>query len=133
MAKTATATTRAPRGTKIVAEAFLAAANEIPEPQRADVVKAALALIGDRLKAARDKAKLAKGKQKANVAKEPLPSKAVARAKVATKKAVAPAQAKNPPVKAQRVKRGKASQTKASEPASKPADEATKPNDSVTI
>jgi len=132
MAKTATAATRAPRGTKIVAEAFLTAVNQIPEPQRADVVKAALALIGERLKAARDKAKLAKGKQKANVAKEPLPSKAVARAKVATKKAVAPAQAKNPPVKAA-VKRGKASQTKASEPASKPADEATKPNDSVTI
>ena len=128
MAKTATATTRAPRGTKIVAEAFLAAANEIPEPQRADVVKAALALIGDRLKAARDKAKLAKGKQKDKVAKEPLPSKPVARAKVATKMAVAPAKAMKSPAKAAE-KRGKASQMKASDPASKPADEATKPNE----
>ena len=60
MAKTATATTRAPRGTKIVAEAFFTAVNEIPEPQQAGVVKAALALIRDRLKEARDKAKLAK-------------------------------------------------------------------------
>ena len=85
MAKTATATARAPRGTKIVAEAFLAAVDEIPEPQRADVVKAALALIRDRLKETRDKAKLAKEKQKAKAAKAPIPSKAVARPTVATK------------------------------------------------
>src|ERR1700692_208744 len=75
MAKTATPTAaRAPRGTKIVAEAFLTAVDEIPEPQRADVVKAALALIRDRLKEGRDKAKSAKEKQKAKSSKAPIPS-----------------------------------------------------------
>jgi hypothetical protein len=61
MAKTTNAA-RVPRGTKIVAKAFFAAADEIPEPQRAEVLKAALALIRDELKAAREKAAIAKAK-----------------------------------------------------------------------
>jgi hypothetical protein len=63
MAKPSSAT-RAPRGTKILAKAFFAAADEIPEPQRAEVVKAALALIRDELKAARGKLAAAKAKAK---------------------------------------------------------------------
>jgi hypothetical protein len=56
------ANTRAPRGTKILAQAFLAAAGEIPELQRDSVVKAALALIRDKLKETRAKAKIDKQK-----------------------------------------------------------------------
>ena len=63
MANTSSAT-RVPRGTKIVAKAFFAAADEIPEPQRADVVKAALVLIRGELKAAREKVAVAKAKAK---------------------------------------------------------------------
>jgi hypothetical protein len=63
MAKTTNAA-RVPRGTKIVAKAFFAAADEIPEPQRAEVLKAALALIRDELKAAREKVAIAKAKAK---------------------------------------------------------------------
>jgi hypothetical protein len=67
MAKPSSAT-RAPRGTKILAKAFFAAADEIPAPQRAEVVKAALALIRDELKAAREKVVAAKAKAKAGKA-----------------------------------------------------------------
>jgi hypothetical protein len=68
MAKTSSAT-RAPRGTKILAKAFFAAADEIPEPQRAEVVKAALAVIRDELKTAREKAAVAKAKAKGKAGK----------------------------------------------------------------
>jgi hypothetical protein len=123
MAKTVIPTSaRAPRGTKVVAEAFLTAVDEIPEPQRADVVKAALALIRDRLKEGRDKAKSAKEKQKAKGPKAPIPSKTVAPPKAAAKKAVASAKAKKSPAKG-----GKAAQRKASHSASTPSDETTKP------
>jgi hypothetical protein len=44
---------------------------EIPEPQRADVTKAALTMIRDRLKDAHNKAKLAKDKQKTAGKKAP--------------------------------------------------------------
>jgi hypothetical protein len=40
-----TAKKSAPRGTKILTKAFFAAANEIPEPERAAVTKAALVQI----------------------------------------------------------------------------------------
>src|ERR1700712_126339 len=68
MAKTST-TTRVPRGAKILTKAFFAAADEIPEPQRAEVVKAALALIRDELKAAREKVAVAKSKAKEKAGK----------------------------------------------------------------
>src|ERR1700730_10191323 len=100
MAKTVMPTSaRATRGTKVVAEASLTAVEEMPEPQRADVVKAALALIRDRLKEGRDKAKSAKEKQKAKSSKAPIPSKAVAPPKAARKMAVASAKAKTSPAK----------------------------------
>jgi hypothetical protein len=70
MAKPSMAT-RAPRGTKNLAKAFFAAADEIPEPQRAEVVKAALALIRDELKAAREKVALAKAKAKKTGSRKP--------------------------------------------------------------
>jgi histone H1/5 len=60
----ATTSTRAPRGTKVLTQAFFAAADAIPEPQRADVVKAALTAIRDEIKAAREKAAAAKAKVK---------------------------------------------------------------------
>jgi len=68
MAKTSNAT-RAPRGTKILAKAFFAAADEIPEPQRTEVVKAALAVIRDELKTAREKVTVAKAKAKGKAGK----------------------------------------------------------------
>src|SRR3978361_2379585 len=68
MAKTSSVT-RVPRGTKILTKGFFAAADDIPEPQRAEVVKAALALIRDELKAAREKVAVAKAKAKEKAGK----------------------------------------------------------------
>jgi hypothetical protein len=51
---------RAPRGTRTVAQAFFQAVEEIPVDRRADVTKAALGLIRDQIKEARDKARAAK-------------------------------------------------------------------------
>src|SRR5271165_7261831 len=92
MAK-ATSVTRAPRGTKILAKAFFAAAEEGPEPQRADVIKAALALIREELKTQREgrrregqakekggKAPATTGRKAAVVTKAPSKAKASAKA-----------------------------------------------------
>lgn len=68
MAKS-TALSRAPRGTKILAKAFFSAAEEIPEPQRDAVIKAAFAAIRDELKIMREKAVVAKAKAKDKAAK----------------------------------------------------------------
>ena len=81
MARNATATTRAPRGTKVLAQAFFSAADGIPEAQRAGVIKAALAAIREQLKAVVEKAKIAK--VKARDAKRPAPRKAAGRPKAA--------------------------------------------------
>jgi len=91
MAK-ATTTGRAPRGTKVLTQAFFAAADAIPEPQRPAVVKAALAAIRDEIKAAREKAAAAKAKAKsASPVKKaaPRPAKKPAPKKTALKKAAA--------------------------------------------
>jgi len=69
MAIQATAATRAPRGTKILVQAFFEAADGIPELQRGAVVKAALAAIRDQLKDAREKAKVLKAKTKVTIGK----------------------------------------------------------------
>ena len=61
MAK-ATTSVRAPRGTKVLTQAFFVAADAIPEAQRPAVVKAALTAIRDELKALREKATAAKAK-----------------------------------------------------------------------
>ena len=95
MAKAST-TTRTPRGTKILAKAFFTAADEIPEPQRAEVIKAALVAIRDELKAAREKAALAKAK-----AREKATKPAASSAKVdAAPKVPAKAQKKSAQVQA---------------------------------
>ena len=87
MAKTSRAT-RAPRGTKILAKAFFAAADEIPEPQRTEVVKAALAVIRDELKSVREKVAVAKAKAKGKAGKAATPARRPAGVIRAQKKAV---------------------------------------------
>jgi hypothetical protein len=77
--------TRAPRGTKILAQAFFSAADEIPDDRRDAVVKAALALIRDQLKDARDKSKVVKEKIKARGAKAPAKRKVAGRPKTTAK------------------------------------------------
>src|SRR3954447_21243459 len=64
-AETNTATGRAPRGTKPVAQAFLAALESVPEDARAAVAKATQGMIRDELKNRRDKLKAAAAKDKA--------------------------------------------------------------------
>jgi hypothetical protein len=81
MARNAAATTRAPRGTKVLAQAFFSAAGGIPEAQRAAVIKAALAAIREQLKDVREKAKIAKVKTRG--AKGPAIRKATGRPKAA--------------------------------------------------
>ena len=100
MAKSAAATTRAPRGTKIVAQAFFSAADEIPEARRAEVVRAALALIREQLKDARGKAKSARGK--------PAGAKGPATRMATRKSAGVPLQARLLPPKRQRRRQGEA-------------------------
>jgi hypothetical protein len=78
MAKTATTTSRAPRGAKPVSEAFFTALNTVPEASRSAVARAAQAMIRDELKAQREKVKAAtvKAKTAAAKAKTPRPTKA---------------------------------------------------------
>src|SRR3954469_12039762 len=64
-AETTSATTRAPRGAKPVAQAFLAALDSVPEAARSAVAKAAQAMIRDELKSRRDKLKAAPANEKA--------------------------------------------------------------------
>jgi hypothetical protein len=81
---------RAPRGTRTVAQAFFQAIDEIPEDRRADVMKAALSLIRDQIKEAREKARAAK--QKGAGARQPAkkqPAKKAPRRKQA-KRAASP-------------------------------------------
>jgi hypothetical protein len=108
MAKTPTAS-RAPRGTKILAQAFFAAADKIPQARRGEVVKAALAAIRDELKGARETTAAAKAKGRAATSKPPVatPSrKAVGRPQNTAK---APKEAALTPVKTRKTsaKRGR--------------------------
>ena len=64
MAIKTSASTRAPRGTKTLTQAFFAAADSIPEAQRNAVVKAALLAIRDQLKVDREREQAAKAKAK---------------------------------------------------------------------
>jgi len=64
MAQAETMSTRSPRGTKPVSQAFFAALESIPTASRAAVAKAAQAMIRDELKHQRDTAKIAAVKQK---------------------------------------------------------------------
>ena len=100
-------TSRAPRGTKVLAQAFFAAADNIPEAQRGAVVKAALALIRDDLKVAREKAAAAKTKAKGKSATA-APAKKMGRPVGSKNKAKAPVAAKATKVAAKRAKAKKA-------------------------
>jgi hypothetical protein len=64
-AETTTATARAPRGAKPVAQAFLAALDSVPEAARSAVAKAAQLMIRDEIKNRREKVKAAAAKEKA--------------------------------------------------------------------
>ena len=66
MAKQALASTRLPRGTKPVAQAFLNALDTIPEQSRAAVSKAALSMIRDEIKASRERQKASRSKSAAS-------------------------------------------------------------------
>jgi hypothetical protein len=90
----ATETTRAPRGAKVLAQAFFSAAGEIPEDRRAAVVKAALGLIREQIKKVREKAKLARELQKAKGAQAPEANKRMGGPMTFTK---APKRAAPPP------------------------------------
>jgi hypothetical protein len=74
----ATTTTRAPRGTKALSQAFFAAAASIEEEKRPAAIKAALASIRLELKAKQDTTKVARAKARAVAGKRPLgrPAKA---------------------------------------------------------
>lgn len=116
MAMKATASARAPRGTKILTQAFFSAADEIPESSRGAVVKAALASIRDALKADREKARDAKTKAKAKAGKQAAKSEAAA--KPAKKAAAARPAAKKAAKKAAPASKArKASTAKRSAPA----------------
>ncbi len=112
MAKIETVSTRSPRGTKPVSEAFFAALARIPAASRAVVAKAAQAMIRDEIKTQRDKAKAAGARQKTV---KPVAAKALA---TVTKGAAAkhPAAAKS---LAKKTGPTKAAGTKASAPAPK--------------
>jgi len=57
MATTTETRPRAPRGTKILTQAFFAALDDIPQPQQDTVAKAALAAVREQLQLRRQKAK----------------------------------------------------------------------------
>jgi hypothetical protein len=122
MAKTTNAA-RVPRGTKIVAKAFFAAADEIPEPQRAEVLKAALALIRDELKAAREKVAIAKAKarEKAGTGKASANSVRKSAGVAKSQKKAATVRAKVPPKRTREAAPKSAEPTTAMDEPVKPA------------
>jgi hypothetical protein len=65
MAKAETTSTRAPRGSKIVTQAFFAALDAVPKMQQAAVFKAAQTMIRDEFKARKGKAVTAAAKERA--------------------------------------------------------------------
>ena len=92
MAKADT-TTRAPRGTKPVTQAFFTALDAIPEAIRPAVFKAALVMIRDEMKMQKEKTKATAVKVKAAAAKEKaktVATKPVVAKPVAAKKAAVP-------------------------------------------
>jgi hypothetical protein len=65
MAKAETVSSRLPRGTKPVSQAFFTALEAVPEASRIAVAKAAYAMIRDGMKAQRDKLKARAAREKA--------------------------------------------------------------------
>ena len=99
MLKADTTSTRAPRGTKPVSQAFFTALDAVPEASRAAVAKAAQAMIRDELKGRKDKMKVAAAKEKARTPAKPkasAPSKAAASTKAPTMPTTAKKPAKMP-------------------------------------
>ncbi len=90
-ADSSTPSTRSPRGTKPVSQAFFAALDAIPDASRAAVARAAQIMIRDELKLRRDKMKAAAAKEKA---RKSAPAKITKAAKA--KKAPEPAPATAP-------------------------------------
>jgi hypothetical protein len=84
-----TGTTRLPRGTKPVIAAFFSALNEVPQPQRAAVTKAAVASIRGEIRANRDKRTEASAKVK-------VPAPTVRKAVASKKKAASMKKASSP-------------------------------------
>ena len=70
MAKNVTSTASLSRAAKTLAQAFFAAAAEVPEASRGEIVKGALGLIRQQVKAAHDKAIAAKKKLQEIAAKK---------------------------------------------------------------
>ena len=88
MLKAETTSTRAPRGTKPVTQAFFTALDAVPEASRAAVAKSALMMIRDELKGRKEKMKVAAAKDKARKPAVAAKPKAAAPAKPpATKEA----------------------------------------------
>lgn len=107
MAKAETMSTRSPRGTKPVSQAFFAALESIPTASRAAVAKAAQAMIRDELKSKRDTAKVTAAKQKASqpvAAKKLAVAKKSAAAKPAVKAETVATKAKTPAPKGKALK-----------------------------
>ena len=71
MAITNAARPRAPRGTKILTQAFFAALDDIPEMQQEAVSKAALVAIREQLQLRRQKARLLVSRTRGPVRPEP--------------------------------------------------------------
>jgi hypothetical protein len=65
MATTTAARPRAPRGTKILTQAFFAALDDIPAPQQEAVAKAALVAVREQLQVRRQKARQVSARAKA--------------------------------------------------------------------
>jgi hypothetical protein len=71
MLKAKSASTRAPRGSKPVSQAFFTALEAVPEASRAAVANAAHTMIRDELKAMRAKTKASAAKIKAHTPTKP--------------------------------------------------------------
>ena len=81
MIKEQSVSTRLPRGTRPVTQAFFTALDAVPEASRATVAKAAQVLIRDELKARREKIKAATAQTK-TTRKPPVAAKPAVAAKV---------------------------------------------------
>jgi hypothetical protein len=73
MAKQAPVSTRLPRGTKPVGQAFLNALDTVPEQSRAAVSKAALSMIRDEIRASREKQRASRSGSAASAKPAPSP------------------------------------------------------------
>ena len=115
---------------KTVAQAFLTAVNDMPEPQRAEVAKAALALIRDRLKDACEKRSLPRRGKRPKAQKRQLSKQDQWNSEVDCEKTTSLVKAKKASTKAD-LKREKAQRIEASEPVSVSSDATALPNNGV--